>query len=182
MDDDLIQRARKGDRQAMADLHERYASRVYSVVRRIAGDDALADDLAQEAWLRVFRTIRDFRSEAGFGTWLHRVAVNTALSDARKVRRERLRLLEVANLQESSDRPERPLLRLTLEQAIDTLPDGMRRILVLHDIEGYTHREIAATLGINDGTCKSQLFKARARLRLVLAPATRGEGERICIT
>jgi RNA polymerase sigma-70 factor, ECF subfamily len=170
MDDDLIERARQGDSEAMGQLYERHAARVYAIVRRLAGDDATAEDLAQEAWMRVFRALPSFRGEARFTTWLHRVAVNAALHGQRTSRRRGLLSFPGAQLPEMPGRPDQPLLRLQLERAIDRLPGGMRRVLVLHDVEGYKHEEIAEMLGISAGTCKSQLFKARAKLRELLEP------------
>ncbi|MBA2244857.1 MAG: sigma-70 family RNA polymerase sigma factor [Gemmatimonadetes bacterium] len=164
---DLIQQAQQGDGGAIQALYRRYADRVYSVVRRLAGDDALAEDWAQEAWVRAITALPNFRGEAQFGTWLHRIAVNSALGGRRS--RER-RVARETPIEEIATQPEaeRALLRLRLERAIEALPERMRQILVLHDIEGYTHVEIGIQLGIAPGTCKSQLFKARARMRELL--------------
>jgi RNA polymerase sigma-70 factor, ECF subfamily len=170
MDDDLIERAKKGDADAAGRLYERHASRVYAVVRRLAGDDALAEDLAQEAWIRVFRALPGFRGDSRFTTWVHRIAVNVALYGERKRKRRREVVFLMPNPPETASEPSRPLLRMEIERAIDTLPPGMRRVLVLHDVEGYKHEEIAEMLGIAPGTCKSQLFKARAKLREILQP------------
>lgn len=180
MDDDLIERAKRGEADAIGRLYERHASRVYAIVRRLAGDEAQAEDFAQEAWLRVFRALPTFRGESRFTTWLYRVAVNSALYGRRAGQRRRRLIDDTVPLPESSGRMEQPLLRLELERAIDQLPRGMRQVLVLHDIEGYKHEEIAEMLGVNAGTCKSQLFKARARLREVLEPqAARLEGREV---
>jgi RNA polymerase sigma-70 factor (ECF subfamily) len=163
---------------------------VYAVVRRLAGDDALAEDWAQEAWVRVFRALGTFRGEARFATWLHRIAVNSALHGRRW--RDR-RASHETPLDESV--PVRvtsgdALLRMKLERAMKTLPERMRQVLVLHDIEGFTHEEIAEFLGVTAGTSKSQLFKARARMRELLRPAVervvseanRSNGEEVCLT
>lgn len=183
MDQALIEKAREGDSRAIRALYDAHADRVYAVVRRLAGDDAEAEDWAQEAWLRVFRALPHFRGEARLGTWIHRIAINSALHGRR---RERLRLGSMTSLNGASEpvaRVDRPLLRLGLAEAVDRLPDGMRRVLVLHDVEGYTHEEIADLLGVTTGTCKSQLFKARAKLRQMLEPAAhRYEGEEVCST
>lgn len=165
----LVRRARSGEIEAMQQLYERHASRVYTVVRRLAGDDDLAADLAQEAWTSAFQKIRAFRGEAAFGTWVHRIAVNTALTRLRQFSRRR-------DLEQGFDgsttvgNPDRwPASsvadRLTVQRALDKMPDGYRSVLWLHDVEGYTHEEIGARLGIAVGTSKSQLSKARSRLR-----------------
>jgi RNA polymerase sigma-70 factor, ECF subfamily len=171
---DCIRRARDGDADAIRDLYRRYAPRVHAVVRRLAGDDALAEDWAQEAWVRAFRALPGFRGEARFSTWLHRIAVNSALHGRRG--RERRAGREVA-LTERTDRATRGdtvVLRISLQRALDALPEGMRQVVVLHDVEGYTHEEIGELLGIAPGTSKSQLFKARARLRSMLQ-SSRGD-------
>ncbi|HST61641.1 MAG TPA: sigma-70 family RNA polymerase sigma factor [Longimicrobium sp.] len=173
MDDStLIQKARQGDGGAVRELYQRHAGRVYAIVKRLAGhDEALAEDWAQEAWVRALRALPTFRGDARFTTWLHRIAVNSALhgrrSRMRKAGREtamdddRFSVRAVA---------ETSVLKLKLERAMERLPEGMRKVLVLHDVEGYTHEEIGAMLGVNPGTCKSQLFKARARMRKLLSP------------
>lgn len=165
---ELIERAKQGDGIAIGALYRRHSARVYTVVRRIAGDDAHAEDCAQEAWLRALRALPDFRGHARFSTWLHRIAVNCALHARRQETRLGARETELpAELADACATP-RPLLRMRLEEAIARLPDGMRRVLVLHDVEGYTHQEIGEMLGVTAGTCKSQLFKARARMREML--------------
>lgn len=167
---DLIDRARAGDPAAARSLYNRYAPRVFAVVRRIAGDDDLAEDYAQEAWVRAFRALPGFRGDARFSTWMHRIAVNTALQGDRRVRRHESRRTPFPEVIPVKPRIEGrdPLLAARLEEALDRLPDGMRRVMVLHDVEGHTHQEIGEMLGINEGTSKSQLFKARARMRDLL--------------
>lgn len=165
---DCIRRAQQGDAAAIRDLYRRYAPRVHAVVRRLAGDDALAEDWAQEAWVRAFRALPAFRQEARFSTWLHRIAVNSALHGRRWRERRVSREAPLAEEREQSGRSDRVMLRISLQRALDELPEGMRQIIVLHDVEGYTHDEIGELLGIAAGTSKSQLFKARARLRGLL--------------
>jgi RNA polymerase sigma-70 factor (ECF subfamily) len=170
-DIELVQLASRGDGGAIRMLYDRHARRVFAVVRRLAGDDTLAEDWAQEAWMRVIRALPSFRGDSQFSTWLHRVAVNSALHGRRS--RERKTGRETVMDEEVAVRPAGggdALLRLRLERAMERLPEGMRRVLVLHDVEGYTHEEIGEMLGVNPGTCKSQLFKARARMRSLLAP------------
>lgn len=166
----LIRRACDGDGRAVQALYERYAPRVYAVVRRIAADEDLAHDYAQEAWIRAIRALPTFRGDSRFSTWLHRIAVNSALQALRKAetrtKRERPMPDAIPVLPASGD----ALLQKRLEWALDQLPEGMRRVLILHDVEGYTHEEIGDLLGVTSGTSKSQLFKARAKMRLMLTP------------
>jgi RNA polymerase sigma-70 factor (ECF subfamily) len=180
---ELIQSAKQGDRSAIEALYRSYAPRIYTVVRRLSGDDAQAEDAAQEAWLRAIRALPGFRGQALFSTWLHRIAVNCALYGRR--RRERHRERELAldgkvELRAAHTVEGEPLLRRRLETALEQLPEGMRRVLVLHDVEGYTHEEISELLGVAPGTCKSQLFKARAKMRSMLRSCV--EGEEVCST
>lgn len=181
---ELIRRARDGDGGAIRHLYERHAPRVYAVVRRIAGDDDTAQDLAQEAWIRAIRALDGFRGEARFSTWLHRIAVNAALQARRSAqpRIERETALDGTIPVAASARD--TLLHQRVERAVDRLPDGMRRVLILHDVEGYTHEEIGELLGVTAGTSKSQLFKARARMREMLAPLepAASEGVEACST
>jgi len=166
----LIRQAADGDARAIRSLYDRYAPRVFAVVRRIAGDDETAQDFAQEAWIRAVRALPSFRGDARFSTWLHRIAVNSALQALRRTetrrRREAPFPAEVAIGPHGGD----TLLQRRLERALDALPDGMRQVLILHDVEGYTHEEIGDALGVAPGTSKSQLFKARAKMRELLSP------------
>lgn len=174
---ELIRQAQRGEETALHALYRRYAPRVYAVVRRIAGDDALADDWAQEAWIRVFRSLPAFRGEATFSTWVHRVAVNSALQGLRSRSRHADR--ETTLVGDHAGPSAAPAaLRLTLERAVGRLPEGMRQVLVLHDVEGFTHEEIAELLGIAAGTSKSQLFKARAKMREMLGSIQHAAGGR----
>jgi RNA polymerase sigma-70 factor (ECF subfamily) len=173
----LIQRACEGDGRAVKALYDRYGPRVYAVVRRIAGDDDLARDYAQEAWIRAIRALPTFRGDARFSTWLHRIAVNAALQASRRVetrkRYEGPIPEDVAFTPVAGD----ALLQQRLEAALDRLPNGMRQVLILHDVEGYTHEEIGEAMGVTAGTSKSQLFKARAKMRELLADLKDGVAE-----
>jgi RNA polymerase sigma-70 factor (ECF subfamily) len=165
----LIGLAADGDARAIRALYDRYSPRVYAVVRRIAADDDLAQDYAQEAWIRAIRALPTFRGDARFSTWLHRIAVNAALQSLRKLDARSKREAPV-----SEDVPVAPehadsLLQKRLQRALDQLPEGMRQVLILHDVEGYTHEEIGDVLGVTSGTSKSQLFKARAKMRSLLS-------------
>ncbi|MBW3534660.1 MAG: sigma-70 family RNA polymerase sigma factor [Gemmatimonadetes bacterium] len=161
----LIRRASDGDSRAVRALYERYAPRVYAVVRRIAGDDEVAQDYAQEAWIRAIRALPTFRGDARFSTWLHRIAVNAALQAVRKAEARRKYEGPIPDQVAVALRSGDALLQERLEWALDRLPDGMKRVLILHDVEGYTHEEIGETLGVHPGTSKSQLHRARAKLR-----------------
>lgn len=169
----MVQRARSGDLDAMRLLYDRHSARVYTLVRRLAGDDDLAADLAQDAWISAFEKLRGFRGDAAFGTWIHRIAVNTALTRLRKAsrRRDLEQGFDGSSTLGNADATPAALAadRVTLQRALDLLPPGYRTVLWLHDVEGYTHEEVGERLGIASGTSKSQLAKARARLRDLLS-------------
>ncbi len=170
----LIRQACEGNGSAVRALYERYSPRVYAVVRRIAGDDDLAQDYSQEAWIRAIRALPTFRGNARFSTWLHRIAVNSALQALRKADTKSRREVPLPEAIPVYPGESDALLGELLEQAMDRLPEGMRQILILHDVEGYTHDEIAELLGVTAGTSKSQLFKARGKMRELLRPALAG--------
>ncbi|MCG8469091.1 MAG: sigma-70 family RNA polymerase sigma factor [Gemmatimonadetes bacterium] len=178
---ELITQAKAGDRVAMGQLYELHARRVYTVVRRLVGDDHLAEDLSQEAWVRAFEKIHLFRGESAFGTWLYRLATNVALNRLRRSSK-RSTVEAGADLPRVSRAQDDVVVtRRVLTRALDQLPPGYRNVLVLHDVEGWTHEEIARSLNCSPGTSKSQLHKARARMRQLITPAradndgTRGE-------
>jgi len=150
---------------------------VYAVVRRIAGEDDLAQDYAQEAWIRAIRALPTFRGDARFSTWLHRIAVNSALQALRRADTRTRRQAPMPEAVSVDPVDGDPLLSDLLERAMDRLPDGMRQVLILHDVEGYTHEEIGEFLGVTSGTSKSQLFKARAKMRELLQPVRRSEAQ-----
>ncbi|MGI9626555.1 MAG: RNA polymerase sigma factor [Longimicrobiales bacterium] len=164
----LIREASQGDGRAVRALYDRYAPRVYAVVRRIAGDDDLAQDYAQEAWIRAIRALPTFRGDARFSTWLHRIAVNSALQAVRKAKTRTKREVQPPEVIAVAPQVGDALLARQLEAALDQLPEGMRKVLILHDVEGFTHEEIGGSLGVTAGTSKSQLFKARAKMRQFL--------------
>jgi RNA polymerase sigma-70 factor (ECF subfamily) len=170
MDAALIAAARSGDERAANDLYDRYEHRVRAVVARWVPDPAQVDDLCQESWLRAFRGLPSFRGDAEFGTWLHTIARNVVVSWSKGRRRRLDGLAEHRPVEEV--RPEPVELRLDLQRALGTLPDGMRSVLWLHDVEGWTHVQIGEQLGVTEGTSKSQLFKARARLRAAMREKT----------
>lgn len=179
-DQQLIDGAREGSEAAIRALYERYSSRVYATIHRLAGDDALAEDWAQEAWISAIRALPKFRGGSQFSTWLHRIAVNAALQGLRRRQRRTAPETPLPDTPLADPNRDHPLLRYRIERALAAIPAGMRQVLVLHDVEGYTHEEIAAALGVTVGTSKSQLFKARARMRELLggSVATAQEIER----
>lgn len=178
---ELIERAARGERRAVRELYERHAERVLRIVRRISGDPELARDYAQEAWMRVVVGLPAFRGDARFTTWLYRIAVNVALEGVRRTRpRARLEVALPDTLAEPDPGAD-VLLERRLEEGLARLPEGMREVLVLHDVEGFTHEEVGELLGVSEGTSKSQLFRARAKMRSILSerrPAERQEGVR----
>ena len=167
----LIARILDGDRVAGRQLYEAHAPRVHRLVYRLCGDAELAQDFTQDTFVRAFDQLSRFRGDAAFGTWLHRIAVTVTLNGMRKVKRLRERetpLDEDQGLGTVSHHAD-PDLRSRIAAAVDALPEGTRLTLIMHDIEGYTHAEIAEHLGIAEGTSKSRLFDARGRLRQALA-------------
>ena len=175
IDQVVVRRAIDGDERAMHTLWSRHAPHVDSVVRRLVGDPDLAADIAQEVWIQIFRALPSYRGESRFGTWAHRIAVNRTLNALRRVRR--LATVETSIEDDSvavEPDGERLILAATIEEATSRLPAGARAVFLLHDVEGYTHEEIAMELGITPGGSKSQLFKARAKLRRLLAHLAEG--------
>ena len=170
MDAALITAAQDGDEGAFLALYEQHEGRVRRVVEGWVKDPALVDDLCQESWLRAFKGLASFRGDAEFGTWVHTIARNVAASRGRTTKR-RAELLETSWRPQTAMSPEPVELRVDLRRAVDSLPPGMPRVLWLHDVEGWTHADIGTTLGVSEGTSKSQLFKARARLRETLKGA-----------
>ena len=165
-----LKRAIAGDERALRRLWTQHAPHIDAVVRRLCGDAELAADISQEVWMQIFRALPGYRGESQFGTWAHRIAVNRTLNALRKIRR--IAKLEV-DIEDDSAAVEpdtdRTFIAESIEQAMTRLSPGARAVFVLHDIEGYTHGEIGAELGITPGGSKSQLFKARAKLRKLLA-------------
>jgi RNA polymerase sigma-70 factor (ECF subfamily) len=154
----------------MGELYAAHAGRVYSVVRRVVGDDHLAEDVSQDAWIRAFEKLHLFRGDAAFSTWMHRLAVNAAVNKLRSQGR-RSKLETSPELELPVQEPDESVLnQKQLSRALDALPNGYRTVLVLHDVEGLTHEEIGDRLGIAAGTSKSQLHKARGRMRELLEP------------
>lgn len=182
---DAIQRAQAGDGGAFATLYGLHKRRVYSLCLRMLGNVAEAEDLTQEAFLQLYRKIGTFRGDSAFSTWLHRLAVNVVLMHLRKKGLPQISLEETLEPTQD-DGPRKDLGardltltgsidRVTLERAVENLPPGYRLVFVLHDVEGYEHNEIAEMLECSIGNSKSQLHKARMKLRDLLKSGQRSE-------
>ena len=173
-DFDLAQASARGDIKAFETLYERHNRRVYSLCLRMLANATEAEDLTQEVFIQLFRKIGSFRGESAFTTWLHRMTVNQVLMHFRK------RNVKFEKTTEEGDTPDQivagtanpdkmPIVdKIALENAIDQLPEGYKNVFVLHDVEGFEHEEVAKILGCSVGTSKSQLHKARLKLRKLL--------------
>ena len=169
---ELIARVVAGDRLAARELYDAHVERVFRLAFRLTGETELARELTQESFVRAFAQLGRFRGESALSTWLHRVTISVVSNAMRKVKRFRAREtdLDEAGLISVDSRAADPDLREKLHRAIDELPEIYRTTFVMHDVEGYTHEEIASVLGVAEGTCKSRLSVARAQLREKLAP------------
>ncbi len=167
----LVKRAQRGDARAFEALYRTHVKRVYALCRRLCGDVTLAEDLCQETFVKAWTGLASFRGKAAFGTWLHSVAVNAILGHRRwSESREDLRAEDLSTVEPfSAAKPEgRSSDGLDLERAIARLPQGARAVFVLHDVEGYLHREISEMTGMAVGTSKAHLHRARGLLREAL--------------
>jgi RNA polymerase sigma-70 factor, ECF subfamily len=170
----LARDAAKGDMAAFEELYRRHNRRVYSVCLRMTHNVSEAEDLTQDAFIQLFRKIGSFRGDSAFTTWLHRLTVNQVLMHFRKrsVKLEKTTEEGETPVQivTGSENPDRmPIIdRISLDRATSQLPPGYRSVFILHDIEGHDHEEIAKILGVAVGTSKSQLHKARMKLRRLL--------------
>jgi RNA polymerase sigma-70 factor (ECF subfamily) len=165
---ELVTRARAGDSDAFETIYRQNASRIYTLACRMAGSPEDGEDLLQEIFLQAHRKLESFKGDASIGTWLYRLAVNHCLDYVRSRRAKMSKLTETLDAESSLEpvaRRETPVARLDLQRAIERLPEGCREAFVLHDVEGFDHKEVAALLGIAEGTSKSQVFKARMKLR-----------------
>jgi RNA polymerase sigma-70 factor, ECF subfamily len=177
----IVRRAIDGDERALRQLWMQHAPHIDAVVLRLCGDRDLAADIAQEVWIQIFRALPGYRGDSQFGTWAHRIAVNRTLNALRKVRR--IAKVEIdmddgggaANhvpVGDADQESDRTFIAESIDQAVQRLAPGARTVFTLHDVEGYTHEEIAQELGITAGGSKSQLAKARAKLRRLLGHLT----------
>lgn len=170
----LARAAAQGNLQAFETLYQRYHRRTFSLCLRMAGNQTEAEDLTQEVFIQLFRKVGSFRGDSAFSTWLHRLTVNQVLMHFRK------RSVKSEKTSEDGEMPEQVVIgtanpekmpivdRLALDAAIAQLPPGYKKIFILHDVEGFEHEEIARRLGLSIGTSKSQLHKARMKLRGLL--------------
>jgi RNA polymerase sigma-70 factor (ECF subfamily) len=181
---EAIRLAQQGNANAFEQLYRLHGRRVYALCLRMVGNPADAEDLAQEAFLQLFRKIGTFRGESAFSTWLHRMTVNVVLMRLRKKSLPAVSLEETTEPDEESGGPRKdvgaPDLLLTgsidrvnLQRCMEQLPPGYRTVFVLHDVQGYEHNEIADIMGCSIGNSKSQLHKARMRIRELLQETQR---------
>jgi RNA polymerase sigma-70 factor, ECF subfamily len=174
-DIELAQRCRNGDAAAFEELYRAHAGRLYSLVFRMAGSTAEAEDLLQEVFLHAHRKLASFRGDSTLGTWLYRLAVNHCLDFLRGRQAKMTRSTDSFD-DEGADEPAAAapavpaaISRLDLERSIARLPPGCRAAFILHDVEGFEHQEVATMLGVSEGTSKSQVHKARMKLRAMLS-------------
>jgi len=181
---ELAQRCGQGDPDAFEQLYRAHAGRLYTLIVRMVASTETAEDLLQEVFLTAYRKMNLFRGDSSLGTWLYRMAVNHCLDYLRgrqsKMARTTDSLDEDGMAEPAASAPlvASAINRLDLERAIERLPDGCRTAFVLHDVEGFEHHEIATMLGISEGTSKSQVHKARMKLRGILNGGTSAHGIR----
>jgi RNA polymerase sigma-70 factor (ECF subfamily) len=166
----LVGQAQAGDMAAFEELYRRNVGRVFALCMRMAGDAALAEELAQDVFVRAWEKLGTFRGDSAFSSWLHPLTVNVALTERRSRRRRTARVTTTDDLTpfEKPARTPRPEVGMDLDKALETLPPGARSVFVLHDVEGYRHQEIAQLTGVAEGTSKAQLHRARRMLREAL--------------
>jgi RNA polymerase sigma-70 factor (ECF subfamily) len=167
----LVERVRRGDASAQRALYDTHVDRVYRLTFRLTGTEDLARELTQDTFVRAFASIEGFRGDSAFSTWLHSIAMSVTLNELKRRKRDRSRHAPLDEAFALSDKApvSDPILRDKLEQAVKDLPEGCRAVFMMHDAEGFTHQEIAAALGVTEGTSKAQLARARGKLRIALA-------------
>jgi RNA polymerase sigma-70 factor (ECF subfamily) len=168
---DLVARCQAGDVEAFGTLYRSHAPRIYALASRMAGSPDEGEDLLQEIFLQAFRKLGSFKGEAAIGTWLYRLALNHCLDFVRSKQAKMEKVTDTLDAEGSIEpvaRRDTPIARMDLERAIERLPAGCREAFVLHDVEGFDHKEVGDVLGIAEGTSKSQVFKARMKLRAYL--------------
>jgi RNA polymerase sigma-70 factor (ECF subfamily) len=152
-------------------IYRQHAARIYTLACRMAGSPEDGEDLLQEIFLQVYRKLGSYKGDAALGTWLYRLALNHCLDYVRSKQAKMRKITDTLDAESSYQpvaRRDTPIARLDLERALERLPDGCREAFVLHDVEGLDHKEVASLLGIAEGTSKSQVFKARSKLRAML--------------
>lgn len=172
-DADLVARCRSGDVDAFETLYRQHAPRIYSLACRLSGSNVEGEDLLQEIFLLAHQRLSTFRGEASVGSWIYRLAMNRCLDYVRGRQMKMARMtdrLESDTSKEPAARIDTLTERMDLDRAIQSLPSGYREAFVLHDVEGFGHGEISEMLGIAEGTSKSQVAKARMKLRALLQP------------
>ena len=179
----LVTRAQQGEAEAFEELFQQHKQRVYALCLRMIGNTAEAEELTQEAFMQAFRKMHTFRGESAFSTWLHRLSVNVVLMRMRKKTVAEMPLDEWVQEEDAGEHCKQigaadPVLtgsidRVHLQRAMAQLAPGYKQVFVLHDVQGYEHREIAVILGCSIGNSKSQLHKARMRMRELLQEAAR---------
>lgn len=163
---ELIEQARNGDESAFRRLYDDHVDRVFRLCFRMAGQEDLARDFTQEAFIRAYEKLGQFRGDAAFGTWLHSIATSVSLNGLRKLKRQgREQPMETASFVPENGRPPDPYVRERLHRAVNGLPEIYRSVFVLYDVEGFSHQEIAEMLDVAEGTSKARLSRARSRLR-----------------
>lgn len=171
-DAELLDRLRSGDTAAERTFYDRHVDRVYRLILRMSGRPELAQEWTQDTFVRAFDRLGQFRGDSALSSWLHAIAVSVTLNGLRHLKRREAfaapldEATAVAAKTVSSGEPD---LKARLKSAIAALPEGTRRVFVMHDVEGFTHEEIGEALGVAVGTSKSQLFRAREKLRVALA-------------
>jgi RNA polymerase sigma-70 factor (ECF subfamily) len=166
-----VARCQAGDAEAFELIYRRHAARLYSLACRMAGSPEDGEDLLQEIFLQAYRKLGSFKGDAALGTWIYRLALNHCLDFVRSRQAKMNKLTESLDAEaaiEPAGKRDTPIARIDLDRALERLPDGCREAFVLHDVEGLDHKEVAALLGIAEGTSKSQVFKARLKLRALL--------------
>ena len=179
LDELLVERAKRGDVEAFEQLIGQHQKTVYNIAYRLTGNHEDASDVAQEAFIRAYSSLAEFRGDSSFATWLYRIVNNACLDELRKRKRQRLTYIDESvtmddgemsrQIADTADGPEQALERVEIQRAvqesISTLDDEYRVVLVMRDIQGYSYNEIAESLGINLGTVKSRLNRARNALK-----------------
>jgi RNA polymerase sigma-70 factor, ECF subfamily len=169
--DDVVRRAQQGDVDAFESIYRSHAPAVFALCRRMAGEEREARDLVQDIFVRAWERLTTFRGQSSLATWLHRLGTNVVLERMRATKRDAMRLMD-GDDESLAVRAEEPRMdaRMDIDSALATLPNGARTVFVLHDIEGYSHDEIAQLTGIAPGTARAQLWRARRALMKVLGP------------